>query len=99
MEYAAEGVRVDALVAGAFDTPMLKKAIEQAAGGDAERHRAMEQQFLSLVPLRRITLVCLQEVTHHAAGFSHLADLSFLPRKNRLTSFATTGPTQSRQVK
>ena len=62
MEYAAEGVRVDALVAGAFDTPMLKKAIEQAAGGDAERHRAMEQQFLSLVPLRRITLVSCKKL-------------------------------------
>ena len=25
MEYAAEGIRVNALVAGAFDTPMLNK--------------------------------------------------------------------------
>jgi NAD(P)-dependent dehydrogenase (short-subunit alcohol dehydrogenase family) len=54
MEYAAEGIRINALVAGAFDTPMLNKAIEQAADGDADRRRAMEQQFLSLVPLRRI---------------------------------------------
>jgi NAD(P)-dependent dehydrogenase (short-subunit alcohol dehydrogenase family) len=54
MEYATEGIRINALVAGAFDTPMLNKAIEQAAGGDAERRKAMEQQFLSLVPLRRI---------------------------------------------
>jgi NAD(P)-dependent dehydrogenase (short-subunit alcohol dehydrogenase family) len=54
MEYAAEGIRINALVAGAFDTPMLSKAVEQAAGGDAERRKAMEQQFLSMVPLRRI---------------------------------------------
>jgi NAD(P)-dependent dehydrogenase (short-subunit alcohol dehydrogenase family) len=54
MEYAAEGIRINALVAGAFDTPMLNKAIEQAAGGDTERRKAMEKQFLSLVPLRRI---------------------------------------------
>jgi NAD(P)-dependent dehydrogenase (short-subunit alcohol dehydrogenase family) len=54
MEYAADGIRINALVAGAFDTPMLNKAIEQAAGGDTERRKAMEQRFLSLVPLRRI---------------------------------------------
>jgi NAD(P)-dependent dehydrogenase (short-subunit alcohol dehydrogenase family) len=50
----AEGIRINALVAGAFDTPMLSKAVEGAAGGDAERSKAMEQQFLSMVPLRRI---------------------------------------------
>lgn len=54
MEYAAEGIRVNALVAGVFDTPMLDEAIKRAAGGDAERRKAIEQQFLSLVPLRRI---------------------------------------------
>jgi NAD(P)-dependent dehydrogenase (short-subunit alcohol dehydrogenase family) len=54
MEYAREGIRVNALVAGAFNTPMLSKAIEQAAGGDTEKRKVIEQRFLSLVPLRRI---------------------------------------------
>lgn len=54
MEYANEGIRINALVAGAFDTPMLNGAIEKATGGDAERRKAAEQQFLSLIPLRRI---------------------------------------------
>lgn len=54
MEYASAGIRVNALVAGAFDTPMLNKAFEHAATGDAERRKAIEQQFLSMVPLRRI---------------------------------------------
>ena len=55
MEYAAEGIRINALVAGAFDTPLLNQAIEQATGGDAERRKVMEQEFLSLIPLRRIS--------------------------------------------
>ncbi|HJT86558.1 MAG TPA: glucose 1-dehydrogenase [Bryobacteraceae bacterium] len=54
MEYAAEGIRVNALVAGAFNTPMLNQAIGRAAGGDAVRREKMEQQFLSMLPLRRI---------------------------------------------
>jgi NAD(P)-dependent dehydrogenase (short-subunit alcohol dehydrogenase family) len=54
MEYVTAGIRVNALVAGAFDTLMLNKAVERAAGGDAERRKAIEQQFLSVVPLRRI---------------------------------------------
>jgi NAD(P)-dependent dehydrogenase (short-subunit alcohol dehydrogenase family) len=43
MEYAEEGIRINALVAGAFDTPMLNEAIEQAAGGDslASRNRGL----------------------------------------------------------
>jgi NAD(P)-dependent dehydrogenase (short-subunit alcohol dehydrogenase family) len=54
MEYAEEGIRINALVAGAFDTPMLNKAMEQAAGNDGERRKAVEQRYLSLIPLRRI---------------------------------------------
>jgi len=54
MEYTAEGIRVNALVAGTFDTPMLSTALERAAGGDAERLKTIEERFLSMVPLRRI---------------------------------------------
>jgi hypothetical protein len=39
-------------VAGAFDTPMLNKAIERATGRNAERRKTMEQQFLSRLSLR-----------------------------------------------
>jgi len=32
MEYAPERIRVNALVAGAFDTPMLNNAVERSVG-------------------------------------------------------------------
>ncbi len=54
MEYAAEGIRANALVAGAFDTPMLDKAMDGAAGGNAEARKTLEQRYLSMIPLRRI---------------------------------------------
>jgi len=54
MEYAADGIRLNALVAGAFDTPMLDKAMDGAAGGNAEARKTLEQRYLSMIPLRRI---------------------------------------------
>ena len=35
-EYAAQNIRVNALVAGGFRTPMLESALEHASGGNAE---------------------------------------------------------------
>ncbi|MFL5476438.1 MAG: SDR family NAD(P)-dependent oxidoreductase [Gemmatimonadales bacterium] len=53
-EYATKGVRVNALVAGAFRTPMLE-GVFTAAGGDTEEGRAsVEQQYTNLIPMRRI---------------------------------------------
>jgi NAD(P)-dependent dehydrogenase (short-subunit alcohol dehydrogenase family) len=36
-EYAGDGIRVNALVAGGFDTEMLQKAMSQAVGGDVAK--------------------------------------------------------------
>lgn len=47
MEYAAQKIRVNALVAGAYDTPMLRRAIEKYAKGDAS-------VYASRIPLGRI---------------------------------------------
>jgi NAD(P)-dependent dehydrogenase (short-subunit alcohol dehydrogenase family) len=47
MEYAAKGIRVNALVAGAYDTPLLRKAIDRYSGGDASA-------YTSRIPLGRI---------------------------------------------
>jgi NAD(P)-dependent dehydrogenase (short-subunit alcohol dehydrogenase family) len=52
-EYALQGIRVNALVAGAFRTPMLEgifDTIGTQAGGPA----AVEAQYTELVPMRRI---------------------------------------------
>lgn len=53
-EYAREGIRVNALVAGGFRTPMLERVFERAAGGDPEAARAVEEQLSQMVPLARI---------------------------------------------
>jgi len=47
MEYAAQRIRVNALVAGAYDTPLLRRAIEQYAKGDTS-------VYTSRIPLGRI---------------------------------------------
>jgi NAD(P)-dependent dehydrogenase (short-subunit alcohol dehydrogenase family) len=52
-EYATRGIRVNALVAGAFRTPMLERVFE-VAGGSADGARAVEEQYTALIPMRRI---------------------------------------------
>jgi NAD(P)-dependent dehydrogenase (short-subunit alcohol dehydrogenase family) len=54
-EYARAGVRVNALVAGAFRTPMLERVFERAAGGsDPEAVRGVEGMYTGLIPLARL---------------------------------------------
>jgi NAD(P)-dependent dehydrogenase (short-subunit alcohol dehydrogenase family) len=53
-EYATYGIRVNALVAGAFRTPMLEGVMDVAGGGTAEGRQAVEAQYAGLSPLRRI---------------------------------------------
>jgi NAD(P)-dependent dehydrogenase (short-subunit alcohol dehydrogenase family) len=54
MEYARQGIRVNALVAGAFDTPLLASAMDRATGGNAESRAAMERQWAMMIPTGRI---------------------------------------------
>jgi NAD(P)-dependent dehydrogenase (short-subunit alcohol dehydrogenase family) len=53
-EYAARGIRVNALVAGAFRTPMLEGIFDAVGGGTAESRAAVEAQYAALNPMRRI---------------------------------------------
>ncbi|MDQ3803612.1 MAG: glucose 1-dehydrogenase [Acidobacteriota bacterium] len=53
-EYAPLGIRVNALVAGGFRTPMLERVFEHSSGGNPEAAAALEGQLSEMVPLKRI---------------------------------------------
>src|SRR5215203_4499500 len=50
-EYATRRIRVNALVAGAFRTPMLERVFDAAGGGTPAGRSAVEAQYASLNPL------------------------------------------------
>ncbi|HXG66504.1 MAG TPA: SDR family NAD(P)-dependent oxidoreductase, partial [Blastocatellia bacterium] len=50
-EYAQQGIRVNALVAGGFRTPMLERVFAYASGGDPEAAGAVEGQLTQAIPL------------------------------------------------
>ncbi|HKG94610.1 MAG TPA: glucose 1-dehydrogenase [Gemmatimonadaceae bacterium] len=52
-EYAAQGVRVNALVAGAFRTPMLEHVLDRASGGHPEQAEPLYTQRIALARLGR----------------------------------------------
>lgn len=54
LEYAAQGLRVNALVPGAFDTPMLQAVMRQAAEAQAVDVDAVEQQYAGRSAAERI---------------------------------------------
>jgi NAD(P)-dependent dehydrogenase (short-subunit alcohol dehydrogenase family) len=53
-EYATSGIRVNALVAGAFLTPMLERVFQVGGGGTPDGPAAVAEQYTSMIPLRRI---------------------------------------------
>jgi NAD(P)-dependent dehydrogenase (short-subunit alcohol dehydrogenase family) len=53
-EYASAGIRINALVAGGFDTDMLKTAITKTAGNEPEKIEAAMAGYAGMVPLKRI---------------------------------------------
>jgi NAD(P)-dependent dehydrogenase (short-subunit alcohol dehydrogenase family) len=53
-EYAAENIRVNALVPGAFDTPMLRDAMAAQGATDADSLGAMRAAYTALIPMGRI---------------------------------------------
>lgn len=53
-EYAPSGIRVNALVAGAFRTPMLEDVFARMGGTDPEAREAVESRYRAIIPLGRI---------------------------------------------
>ena len=53
-EYATRGIRVNALAAGAFRTPMLESVLDARAGGDPETRQTLEDRFKQMIPQGRI---------------------------------------------
>ena len=82
-EYAKEGIRVNALVAGAYRTPMLDRVMEMASGGTSEGLAAVEAAYLGYIPMGRIgrpdeaaaaiTWLCSDE-SSYITGHSLIAD-------------------------
>ena len=82
-EYAKQGIRVNAFVAGAYHTPMLDRVMEMASGGTPEGRAAVEAAYLGYIPLGRIgrpeeaaaaiTWLCSDEASY-VTGHSMIAD-------------------------
>jgi len=53
-EYARDGIRINALVAGAFQTPMLEYAMDSIAGMQGVGRDAIEMQYCQFIPQGRI---------------------------------------------
>lgn len=53
MEYATSNISINAIVPGAFKTPMLRTALEIQAGGDLAATQAIENQYKQFIPKER----------------------------------------------
>lgn len=82
-EYAAYGIRLNSLVAGGFDTEMLRKALSGMAGGDVTRIKQAFESFAALVPAGRIgkpseaaqaALWLLNDASSYVTGHSMIVD-------------------------
>lgn len=53
-EYATDGIRVNALVAGGFDTQMLRTAVSQLVGGNPDKVQEAFNGYAARVPVGRV---------------------------------------------
>ena len=83
LEYAEQGIRINALVAGGFKTPMLEGLMDRVSGGQPEARAAIEEKYKSLVALGRIgepreaaeaAMWLLSDAASYVTGFSMIVD-------------------------
>ena len=53
-EFAEEGIRVNVLAAGAYETPMLNAVVTRSVGDDAEAIASAKERFSGVIPMGRI---------------------------------------------
>lgn len=82
-EYATAGIRINAVCAGAFDTPMLNKVFEKA---NPENPSKVEELYKSFIPMQRIgdpseaaeaILWLLSDKASYVTGHSMIVDGGF----------------------
>jgi NAD(P)-dependent dehydrogenase (short-subunit alcohol dehydrogenase family) len=82
-EYATRGIRVNALVAGAFRTPMLERVMDVAGGGTDAGRAGVEAQYAGLNAMGRIgkpeeaaaaALWLCSEAASYVTGHSMIVD-------------------------
>jgi NAD(P)-dependent dehydrogenase (short-subunit alcohol dehydrogenase family) len=54
LDLASQALRVNAIIPGPIDTPMLRSAMTRLAGGDGSRLATIEQHYKGLIPLGRL---------------------------------------------
>lgn len=54
LEYGGQGIRVNALVPGAIETPMQDDSLRRVSGGDPEARKRIEERFRQFIALGRI---------------------------------------------
>jgi NAD(P)-dependent dehydrogenase (short-subunit alcohol dehydrogenase family) len=54
LEYGGQGIRVNALVPGAIDTPMQDDSLRRVSGGDPETRKRIEEHFRQFIALGRV---------------------------------------------
>lgn len=83
LEYAQQGIRINALVAGGFKTPMLDGIMDRVSAGNPDARTAMEEKYKQLVALGRIgdpheaaeaAMWLLSDAASYVTGFSMIVD-------------------------
>jgi NAD(P)-dependent dehydrogenase (short-subunit alcohol dehydrogenase family) len=54
LEYARVGIRINALVAGAFQTPMLESMMDRVSGGNPQTRQEVAERYAQMAPMGRI---------------------------------------------